>query len=183
MGVRPLHSIGEVAEGNEAMEKRGRQEVITMEQAKGQTQRWQPLLPTLRRVNEAARPWLRFHTPLIEPDWRIYRVAQPLLAFAPTEPAVGRYRSGLFRKDRRRRDEPVRHRPDSVQKVLQKGLSATIHNLTHATTARRKGRQQICSTYSHRATPRLYTFPTRGLRTERRIIGLERTYKVREPGD
>ena len=54
MGVRPLHSIGEVAEGNEAMEKRGRQEGITMEQAKGQTQRWQSLLPNLRRVNEAA---------------------------------------------------------------------------------------------------------------------------------
>jgi hypothetical protein len=54
MGVRPLHSIGEVAEGNEAMEKRGRQEGITMEQAKGQTQRWQPLLPNLWRVNEAA---------------------------------------------------------------------------------------------------------------------------------
>jgi RNA-directed DNA polymerase len=37
------------------MEKRGRQEGITMEQAKGRTQRWQPLLPNLRRVNEAAR--------------------------------------------------------------------------------------------------------------------------------
>ena len=47
------------------------------------------------------RPWLRFHTPLIEPDVQIYRVAQPLLAFAPTEPAVRRYRSGLFREDRR----------------------------------------------------------------------------------
>src|SRR5215471_10320345 len=55
MGVGPLHTIGEVAEGNEAMEKRERQERITMEQAKGQTQRWQPLLPNLRRVNEAAR--------------------------------------------------------------------------------------------------------------------------------
>ena len=55
MGVGPLHSIGEVAEGNEAMEKRGRQEGITMEQAKGRTQRWQPLLPNLLRVNEAAR--------------------------------------------------------------------------------------------------------------------------------
>ena len=37
------------------MEKRGRQEGITTEQAKGRTQRWQPLLPNLRRVNEAAR--------------------------------------------------------------------------------------------------------------------------------
>jgi group II intron reverse transcriptase/maturase len=55
MGVGPLHSIGEVAEGNEAMERRERQEGITMEQAKGRTQCWQPLLPNLRRVNEAAR--------------------------------------------------------------------------------------------------------------------------------
>ena len=37
------------------MEKRGRQDGITTEQAKGRTQRWQPLLPNLRRVNEAAR--------------------------------------------------------------------------------------------------------------------------------
>ena len=37
------------------MEKRGRQDGITMEQAKGRTQRWQPLLPNLQRVNEAAR--------------------------------------------------------------------------------------------------------------------------------
>ena len=55
MGVPPLHSIGEVAEGNEAMERRGRRAGITMEQAKGRTQRWQLLLPNLRRVNEAAR--------------------------------------------------------------------------------------------------------------------------------
>src|SRR5689334_1354625 len=55
MGVGPLHSIDEVAEGNEVMEKRGRQEGITTEQAKGRTLRWQPLLPNLRRVNEAAR--------------------------------------------------------------------------------------------------------------------------------
>ena len=37
------------------MEKRGRQDGITTEQAKGRTQRWQPLRPNLRRVNEAAR--------------------------------------------------------------------------------------------------------------------------------
>ena len=37
------------------MEKRGRQDGITTEQAKGRTLRWQPLLPNLRRVNEAAR--------------------------------------------------------------------------------------------------------------------------------
>ena len=54
MGVGPLHSIDEVAEGNEAVEKRERQEGITTGQAKGQTQRWQSLLPNLRRVNEAA---------------------------------------------------------------------------------------------------------------------------------
>jgi hypothetical protein len=35
-----------------------------------------------------ARPWLRFHPPLIEPDVRIGRVAQPLLAFAPTDPTA-----------------------------------------------------------------------------------------------
>src|SRR3954465_12713772 len=47
--------IDEVAEGDEVMEKRERQEGITTEQAKGRTQRWQPLLPNLRRVNEADR--------------------------------------------------------------------------------------------------------------------------------
>jgi hypothetical protein len=36
------------------MEKRERQEGITTGQAKGQTQRWQPLQPNLARVNEAA---------------------------------------------------------------------------------------------------------------------------------
>ena len=55
MGVGPLHSIGEVAEGNEGMERRERQEGITTEQAKSRTLRWQPLLPNLRRVNDAAR--------------------------------------------------------------------------------------------------------------------------------
>ena len=54
MGVGPLHTIDEVAEGNEAMEKRERQEGITTGQAKGRTQRWQPLQPNLARVNEAA---------------------------------------------------------------------------------------------------------------------------------
>src|SRR6266852_3095264 len=49
-------------------------------------------------------PWLRFHIPLIEPDRQICRVAQPLLAFAPTDPTVRRYRSGLFRKDLMRID-------------------------------------------------------------------------------
>src|SRR5215831_12425953 len=46
MGVRPLHSIGEVAEGNEVMEKRGRQEGITLEQAKGQTSAGNPCCRT-----------------------------------------------------------------------------------------------------------------------------------------
>jgi hypothetical protein len=55
MGVGPLHIIDEVTEGNEVMEKRERQEGITSGQAKGQTQRWQPLRPNLERVNEAAR--------------------------------------------------------------------------------------------------------------------------------
>src|SRR5271155_508920 len=35
---------------------------------------------------------------------QICRVAQPLLAFAPTDPTVRCYRSGLFRKDPRRVD-------------------------------------------------------------------------------
>src|SRR5258706_7727720 len=55
MGVGPLHIMDEVTEGNEVMEKRERQEGITSGQGKGQTQRWQPLQPTLERVNEAAR--------------------------------------------------------------------------------------------------------------------------------
>ena len=55
--IAALHTIDEVAEGNEAMEKRERQEGITTGQAKGQTQRWQPLQPNLARVNEAARRW------------------------------------------------------------------------------------------------------------------------------
>jgi RNA-directed DNA polymerase len=37
------------------MGRRERQEGITTEQAKGRTLRWQPLLPNLRRVNDAAR--------------------------------------------------------------------------------------------------------------------------------
>src|SRR3954464_8672881 len=43
-------------------------------------------------------------TPRTEPDVRLCRVAQPLLAFAPTEPSVRRYLSGLFRTDLRRID-------------------------------------------------------------------------------
>ena len=61
-----------------------------------------PLPPLSSGGALVAQPWLRFHTPLIEPDVRICRVAQPLLAFAPTDPTMRRYRSGLFRKDPRR---------------------------------------------------------------------------------
>jgi hypothetical protein len=39
MGVRRLYSIGEVAEGNEAMKRRERQVGITTEQAKDRTLR------------------------------------------------------------------------------------------------------------------------------------------------
>ena len=49
------HSIDEVTEGNEVTEKRGQLEGTPQEAAKGQTQRWQPLLPHLLRVNAAAR--------------------------------------------------------------------------------------------------------------------------------
>jgi hypothetical protein len=52
MGVGPLHTIDEVAEGNEAMEKRERQEGITPGQAKGQTQRWQT--KTLKPIDNAS---------------------------------------------------------------------------------------------------------------------------------
>src|SRR5260370_27119921 len=47
MGVGPLHTIDEVAEGNEAMEKRERQERNTTGQGKGPKQRWEPLQPDL----------------------------------------------------------------------------------------------------------------------------------------
>jgi group II intron reverse transcriptase/maturase len=49
------HSIDEVTEGNEVTEKRGQLEGRPQQPAKGQTQRWQPLLPHLLRVNAAAR--------------------------------------------------------------------------------------------------------------------------------
>jgi len=48
----------------------------------------------------------RFPSPLVKPDVRISRVAQPLLAFAPTDPIVRRYRNGLFRTDLRRMNHP-----------------------------------------------------------------------------
>jgi RNA-directed DNA polymerase len=49
------HTIDEVTEGNEVTEKRGQLEGSPQQTAKGQTQRWQPLLPHLVRVNAAAR--------------------------------------------------------------------------------------------------------------------------------
>ena len=49
------HTIDEVAEGNEVTEKRGQLEGRPQQPAKGQTQRWQPLLPHLLRVNAVAR--------------------------------------------------------------------------------------------------------------------------------
>ena len=48
-------SIDEITEGNEVMEKRGQLEGSPQQAAKGQTQRWQPLLPHLVRVNAVAR--------------------------------------------------------------------------------------------------------------------------------
>src|SRR5271166_5439711 len=51
---------------------------------------------------------------------RIGRVAQPLLAFAPTDPTVRRYRSGLFRKDPRRVDDRLVH----TREVRLQGLPA-----------------------------------------------------------
>src|SRR4051794_8748059 len=66
---------------------------------------WAYLFPPLSSGGASlAQPWLRFHIPLIEPDVQICRVAQPLLAFAPTDPTVRRYRNGLFRTDLRRVD-------------------------------------------------------------------------------
>jgi group II intron reverse transcriptase/maturase len=49
------HTIDEVAEGNEVTEKRGQLEGNPQQPAKGQTQRWQPLLPHLVQVNAVAR--------------------------------------------------------------------------------------------------------------------------------
>src|SRR3954447_7351178 len=55
-------------------------------------------------LGHAATP--RFPSPLVKPDVRIGRVAQPLLAFAPTDPIVRRYRNGLFKTDLRRMNHP-----------------------------------------------------------------------------
>jgi RNA-directed DNA polymerase len=52
--VGPAHSTAEAMEGNDMVEGRGRPAGNTLEAAKGQTQRWQPLLPNLQRVNAAA---------------------------------------------------------------------------------------------------------------------------------
>jgi hypothetical protein len=50
----PAHSTVEAVEGNDMVEGRGRPAGTTLEAAKSQTQRWQPLLPNLQRVNAAA---------------------------------------------------------------------------------------------------------------------------------
>jgi hypothetical protein len=52
--VGPAHSTAETMEGNDMAEGRGRPAGIMLESAKGQTQRWQPLLPNLQRVNAVA---------------------------------------------------------------------------------------------------------------------------------
>src|SRR3954453_13925668 len=59
-------------------------------------------------------------SPPSEPRVRFCRVAQPLLAFAPTDPTVRRYRSGLFRTDLRRIAGRLIHTPE----VRQQGLPA-----------------------------------------------------------
>src|SRR3954470_10002675 len=58
--------------------------------------------------------------PRTDPDVRLCRVAQPLLTFAPTDPTVRRYRSGLFRTDLRRIDGRLIH----TSEVRQQGLPA-----------------------------------------------------------
>ena len=62
------------------------------------------LLPPLRLAVPHWFACSSFPHPLIEPDMPICRVAQPLLAFAPTDPTVRRYRRGLFRTDLKRVD-------------------------------------------------------------------------------
>ena len=52
--VGPPHSTREAVEGNDMAEGRGWLAGNTLKPAKGQTQRWQPLLPNLQRVNAAA---------------------------------------------------------------------------------------------------------------------------------
>jgi hypothetical protein len=53
-GSRTGPSTVEAVEGNDTVEGRGRPAGTTLEAAKSQTQRWQPLLPNLQRVNAAA---------------------------------------------------------------------------------------------------------------------------------
>jgi hypothetical protein len=79
-----------------------------------------PLSPAVWPSCDSGVPsrWGRCHPPPHRPGRSRYRVAKPLLAFAPTEPAVRRYRSGLL--DRRRRDGRLVHTPE----VRQQGLPA-----------------------------------------------------------
>lgn len=53
--VGSIHTIDEVIEGNEMMEKRDRPERNVQREATGQIQSWQPVQPHLLRVNAAAR--------------------------------------------------------------------------------------------------------------------------------
>ena len=71
---------------------RGRQGLVESERGAVAVGRAYLLPPLSFGGASLVRPWLRFHVPLIEPDMQICRVAQPLLAFAPTEPTVRRYR-------------------------------------------------------------------------------------------
>src|SRR6201995_1079724 len=52
--IGPAHSTVEAMEGKDMVEGRVRPAGITLDSAKSQTQRWQPLLPNLQRVNAAA---------------------------------------------------------------------------------------------------------------------------------
>src|SRR5271166_1938257 len=134
MGVGPLHTIDEVAEGNEAMEKRERQEGITTGQAKGQTQRWQPLQPNLARVNEAAidPPRVLSEEPTaVTPHGGICGGESQQWLSYPTNPHV--------RFDERRLETEPRS------------------ELRHRQCAKAAGEQPLLGTYSHCASRRLYS--------------------------
>jgi hypothetical protein len=51
--IGPADTTANTMEGNDMIEGRGRPAGITLEPAKGQIQRWQPLLPNPQRVNAA----------------------------------------------------------------------------------------------------------------------------------
>jgi hypothetical protein len=118
---RPRGGCGEV--------RRERQEGITTGQAKGQTQRWQPLQPNLARVNEAAidPPRVLLKSPLPPHGGICGGESQQWLSY-PTNLHV---------------------------RIDERGVETELR-LSHQGTARRKGREQTCSAQRHRATPRLY---------------------------